>query len=143
MRRLLPAAVAALVLLAVALANVDLLTGRATPSFRDLATTQRPARALAASLGAAALNPHASFGQPFHGNPNLVLAYPFPVAPRWLGAHLLLHAVLGGFGFLVFLALLGRSPDAALAGALAFSFSGYVLSSTAFLNAATTLAWIP
>ena len=74
MRRLLPAAVAALVLLVVALANVDLLSGRSTPSFRDLATTQRPARALASSLGTSALNPSASFGQPFHGNPNLVLA---------------------------------------------------------------------
>ncbi|MDX9734966.1 MAG: hypothetical protein RBU36_12630, partial [Thermoanaerobaculia bacterium] len=98
MRRLLPAAVAAIVLLAVGLANLDLLSGRATPSFRDLATTQRPARALAASLGDAALNPHASFGQTWRGNPNLVLAYPFPVAPRWLGVHLLLHAALGGFG---------------------------------------------
>jgi hypothetical protein len=142
-RRLLPAAVAALVLVAVALANVDLLSGRATPSFRDIATTQRPARALAASLGGASLNPHASFGQPFHGNPNLVLAYPFPTSPRRLGVQLLLHALLGGLGFLLFLVLLGRSPEAALAGALAFSFSGYALSSTAFLNAATTLAWVP
>ncbi|HRY44954.1 MAG TPA: hypothetical protein P5164_13505 [Thermoanaerobaculia bacterium] len=143
MRRLLPAAVAAIVLLAVGLANLDLLSGRATPSFRDLATTQRPARALAASLGDAALNPHASFGQTFRGNPNLVLAYPFPAAPRWLGVHLLLHAALGGFGFLLFLRLLGRSPEAALAGALAFSFSGFALSCTAFLNSATTLAWVP
>lgn len=143
MRRFLPAAVAAGVLLVVALANLDLLSGHATPSFRDLATTQRPARALAADLGGASLNPHASFGQPYRGNPNLVLAYPFPVAPRWLGVHLLVHAVLGGLGFLLFLRLLGRSPEAALAGALAFSFSGYALSSTAFLNAATTLAWIP
>lgn len=143
MRRLLPAAIAALVLLVVGLANRDLLSGRATPSFRDLATTQRPARALAATLGGAAINPHASFGQPFRGNPNLVLAYPFPVAPRWLGVQILLHAVLGGLGFLLFLTLLGRSPVAALAGAFAFSFSGFALSCTAFLNAATTLAWVP
>ena len=143
MRRLLPAAIAALVVLAVALANADLLSGRSTPSFRDIATTQRPARALASALGPASLNPHASFGQPFHGNPNLVLGYPFPVAPRWMGLHLLLHALLGGLGFLVFLRLLGRSPEAAVAGALAFSFSGYALSSTAFLNATTTLAFVP
>lgn len=143
MKRLLPAAVAALVLLVVGLANLDLLSGQATPSFRDIATTQRPARALAASLGGASLNPHASFGQPFRGNPNLVLAYPFPVAPRWLGVQILLHTALGGLGFLLFLSLLGRTPVAALAGALAFSFSGFALSCTAFLNAATTLAWIP
>lgn len=143
MRRLLPAAVAALVLLAVAVANRDLLSGEATPSYRDIATTQRPARALAATLGAASLNPHASFGQPYLGNPNLVLAYPFPAAPRWLGLHLLLHAAIGGLGFLAFLRLLGRSAEAALAGAFAFSFSGYALSCTAFLNATTTLAWVP
>ena len=143
MRRALPAAVAALVLVLVAAWNLDLLSGQATPSFRDVATTQRPSRALAGALGGASLNPHASFGQPYRGNPNLVLAYPFPVAPRWLGAQLLLHAALGGLGFLVFLRLLGRSPDAALAGALAFAFSGYALSCTAFLNAATTLAWVP
>ena len=143
MRRFLPAGAAALVLLVIALANLDLLSGRTTPSFRDIATTQRPARALAASLHGASLNPYASFGQPFRGNPNLVLAYPFPVAPRWLGVQILLHAALGGLGFLVFLGLLGRTPPAALAGALAFSFSGFALSCTAFLNAATTLAWIP
>ncbi|MBK8597192.1 MAG: hypothetical protein IPN83_16700 [Holophagales bacterium] len=142
-RRFLPAGAAALVLLVIALANLDLLSGRTTPSFRDIATTQRPARALAASLHGASLNPYASFGQPFRGNPNLVLAYPFPVAPRWLGVQILLHAALGGLGFLVFLGLLGRTPPAALAGALAFSFSGFALSCTAFLNAATTLAWIP
>jgi hypothetical protein len=142
-KRLLPAAVAALVLLVVGLANLDLLSGRTTPSFRDIATTQRPARALAASLGGASLNPYASFGQPYRGNPNLVLAYPFPVTPRWLGAQILLHAAVGGLGFLLFLSLLGRTPVAALAGALAFSFSGFALSCTAFLNAATTLAWIP
>ena len=143
MKRLLPAAVAALLLLVVALSNLDLLSGRATPSFRDIATTQRPARALSSSLGSASLNPNASFGQPFRGNPNLVLAYPFPVAPRWLGVQILLHAALGGFGFLLFLSLLGRTPIAAFAGAVAFSFSGFALSCTAFLNAATTLAWIP
>ncbi len=143
MRRFLPAAFAALVLAIVALANLDLLSGRETPSFRDLATTQRPARALAASLRGASLNPYASFGQPYRGNPNLVLAYPFPVGPRWLGVQILLHAALGGLGFLLFLRLLSRTPLAALAGALAFSFSGFALSCTAFLNAATTLAWIP
>ncbi len=143
MKRFLPAAIAALVLVVVTFANLDLLSGRATPSFRDIATTQRPARVLAASLGGASLNPYASFGQPFRGNPNLVLAYPFPVGPRWLGVQILLHAALGGLGFLVFLSLLGRTPLAAVAGALAFSFSGFALSCTAFLNAATTLAWIP
>ncbi len=145
LRRLLAPAPAAALLLAAAalLPNLDLLTGRATPFYRDLGTTQRPARALASTLGRASLDPHASFGQPYTGNPNLVLAYPFPTAPRFLGLHLLLHLGIGLAGFFLLLRRLGRSADAALFGALAFGLSGYVLSSTAFLNATTTLAWLP
>ena len=145
LRRLLaPAPLAALVLSASALfLNLDLVTGRATPVYRDLGTTQRPARALAPALGRAALNPHASFGQPYFGNPNLVLAYPFPRAPRYLGLHLVLHLAIGLAGAYLFFRRLVRSADAALLGALAFGLSGYVLSSTAFLNATTTLAWLP
>ncbi|HQR68715.1 MAG TPA: hypothetical protein PLB02_15095, partial [Thermoanaerobaculia bacterium] len=144
-RRLLaPASVATAFLLAVLLLpNLDLLTGRASPFYRDLGTTQRPARALFDALGTASVNPHASFGQPYYGNPNLVLAYPFPRSPRFLGLHLVLHLLVGlGGAFLFFRRLVG-SAEAALVGAVAFAFSGYVLSSTAFLNATTTIAWAP
>ncbi len=134
---------AALLLLAALLPDRDLLTGRAMPFYRDLGTTQLPARALAASLGSASLNPHASFGQPYRGNPNLVLAYPFPRAPRFLGLHLILHVLAAGAGAFFLLRRLVRTPEAALLGAIAFGFSGYVLSSTAFLNATTTIAWMP
>ena len=134
---------AALVVFAAAFFNRDLLTGETTPFYRDLGTTQRPARALYASLGAASLNPNASFGQPYRGNPNLVLAYPAPRSPRFLGAHLLLHLGLGLAGAFAFFRRMVRSDAAALFGAFAFSFSGYNLSSTAFLNATTTLAWTP
>jgi hypothetical protein len=145
LRRLLsPAPVATAFLLAVLLLpNLDLLSGRASPFYRDLGTTQRPARALFASLGAASINPHASFGQPYYGNPNLVLAYPFPCSPRFLGLHLLLHLLVGLAGAFFFFRRLVRTEEAALVGAAAFAFSGYVLSSTAFLNATTTIAWTP
>ncbi|MFI5180224.1 MAG: hypothetical protein ACHQPI_02410 [Thermoanaerobaculia bacterium] len=145
LRRLLsPAPLAAVLLLAVAvLPNLDLLIGSASPFYRDLGTTQRPARALFSSLGASAINPHASFGQPYWGNPNLVLAYPFPRSPRFLGLHLLLHLALGTVGAFLFLRRLVRASEAALLGAAAFGLSGYVLSSTAFLNATTTIAWAP
>ncbi len=119
------------------------MTGASTPAYRDLATTQRPSRALAATLGAAKLNPAASFGQAYRGNPNLVLAYPFPTAPRWLGVQLLVHLGLGLLGAYLFLRTEVRSPEAALVGAFAWGLSGFVLSSAAFLNAATTLAWVP
>ncbi len=139
-----PAPLAAVLLLAVAvLPNLDLLSGRASPFYRDLGTTQRPARALFASLGGSAINPSASFGEPYWGNPNLVLAYPFPRSPRFLGVHLLLHLALGTAGAFLFLRRLVRSEEAALLGAAAFGLSGYVLSSTAFLNATTTIAWSP
>jgi hypothetical protein len=139
-----PALAAALLLAAAALlTHRDLLTGASTPAYRDIGTTQRPARALAATLGPAKLNPAASFGQAYRGNPNLVLAYPFPAAPRWLGVQLLLHLALGLLGAFLFLRAEGRSREAALVGALAWGLSGFVLSSAAFLNASTTLAWAP
>jgi hypothetical protein len=139
-----PALAAGLLLAAAVLvSHRDLLTGASTPAYRDIGTTQRPARALAASLGAARLNPAASFGQAYRGNPNLVLAYPFPAAPRWLGVHLLLHLGLGLLGAFLFLRTEVASPEAAVAGAFAWGLSGFVLSSAAFLNATTTLAWAP
>ncbi|MEO8586856.1 MAG: hypothetical protein ABI584_11895, partial [Acidobacteriota bacterium] len=139
-----PAALAATLLVAsAAFTHADLLSGRTTPAYRDIATTQRPARALAARLGAARLDPFTSFGQVYRGNPNLVLAYPFPANPRFLGLHLLLHLGLGLLGTFLFLRAEGRSRDAALTGAFAFGLSGYVLSSAAFLNATTTIAWMP
>lgn len=139
-----PALVAAILLaILAAAAHRDLLTGASVPAYRDLATTQRPAHALAAALGAAKLNPAASFGQAYRGNPNLVLAYPFPASPRWLGVQLLVHLGLGLLGAYLFLRTQVRSPEAALAGAFAWGLSGFVLSSAAFLNAATTLAWAP
>lgn len=127
----------------VAAFNVDLLTGSATPAYRDLGSTQRPARALHARLGDASVNPHASFGQPYRGNPNLVLAYPFPASPRFLGLHLLLHLALAAAGASLLFARLVRASEAALLGGLAFGLSGTVVSSAAFLNASTTVAWVP
>ncbi len=134
---------ALLVLAAGALFNRDLLTREATPFYRDIGTTQRPTRELYRQLGPASLNPHASFGQPYWGNPNLALAYPFPKAARFLGLHLLVHLALGAVGASLFFARFVKAPEAALVGGLSFGLSGTVVSSTAFLNATTTIAWIP
>lgn len=139
-----PALLAAALLAVLALAaHRDLVTGASVPAYRDLSTTQRPSRALAASLGGARLNPAASFGQAYRGNPNLVLAYPFPAGDRWLGVHLLLHLGLGLIGAFLFMRTEVASPEAALLGAFAWGLSGFALSSAAFLNSATTLAWAP
>lgn len=134
---------ALLVLAAGAFFNRDLLTGEATPFYRDIGTTQRPARELYRQLGPASVNPYASFGQPYRGNPNLALAYPFPKAARFLGLHLLVHLALGAVGASLFFARFVKAPEAALVGGLSFGLSGTVVSSTAFLNATTTIAWLP
>ncbi len=135
---------AALLLVSVAgLANLDLLTGQAVPFYRDIGTTQWPARELFKTLGPSAINPYAPFGQPYFGNPNLVLAYPAPKDPKFLGLHLLVHVGLGILGAYVFFRRVVRTRDGAFFGAAAYGLSGYVLSSTAFLNATTTLAWLP
>jgi len=139
-----PALVAALlVAVLAAVSHRDLLTGASVPAYRDLSTTQRPSRELAATLGAATWNPAASFGQAYRGNPNLVLAYPFPTAARWMGVQILVHLGLGLLGAYLFLRTQVRSREAAMLGAFAWGLSGYALSSAAFLNAATTLAWPP
>src|SRR5262249_36532264 len=124
-------AIAAGVLLAagVALAHLGLLSGRAAPFFRAPGPAQRPAPAPPASLGPSRLLPAASFGQPYVGNPNFVLAYPFPKAPRWLGVHLLLHLGIAIAGAYALFRRLVNAPEAALVGALAFGLSGYVVSS--------------
>ncbi|MBL8112306.1 MAG: hypothetical protein JNK60_05440 [Acidobacteria bacterium] len=123
--------------------NAGLLTGHETPCYRDIGHTQRPARALAAQLGSAALMPQASFGQIYSGNPNFVLGYPMPKDPRFLGRHLLLHVFLGLLGAFLYFRRLVKSAEAALFGALAWGLSGFVLSSLAFLNATSVLAWTP
>ncbi len=125
------------------LLNFEILTGEAVPFFRDIGTTQRPGRVLFEKLGRASINPHASFGQPYYGNPNFLLAYPFPRAPRFLGLHLVLHVFLGVCGAALFLSRRVRTPQAAILGGVTFGLSGYAVSSTAFLNASATIAWIP
>ncbi|MGZ5429743.1 MAG: hypothetical protein ACXWFS_12100, partial [Thermoanaerobaculia bacterium] len=52
-----PAALAAALLaFGAAFSHADLLSGRTTPAYRDIGTTQRPARALAARLDGAHLD---------------------------------------------------------------------------------------
>ncbi|HEV7768050.1 MAG TPA: hypothetical protein VGQ76_23810 [Thermoanaerobaculia bacterium] len=119
------------------------LTGVEQFFFRDLGTTHLPSAALFSDLGFAKQNPYASFGQPYVGNPNLVIGY--RSALTWLSpsVYLLLHLVWGAIGMFQLLRTNARSPDAAFVGALVFSTSGYALSSLSFMNATTTIAWAP
>lgn len=142
-----PGLPAAILVLAVALTLVVLLVpilaGRQAFFLRDLETTHRPALLLARELGFARMNPAASFGQVFRGNPNLLVYYRAPI--RWLGvdAHLVVHWLWGLAGMIALLRARNRSWSAALAGSVTLGASGYVLSSLAFLNSTTTIAWLP
>ena len=109
---------------------------------RDLGTTHRPAAMVFSKLGLARTNPYASFGQPYAGNPNLLVAYPFPKSPG-ISAQIIVHLALCFSGMFVLLRRLATSLEGAFLAASAFTLSGYVLSATASLNSVTTIAWIP
>jgi hypothetical protein len=126
-----------------ALSQWRVLSGRDTFCFRDVGTTHRPVLALAAADGVTRWNIGASFGQPMRDNPNLLLYYPTVHTPRAAGTHLFIHFVIGLLGMRMLLRRLGCSADGAAFGAMVFGLSGYVLSSASFLNAYTTLAWVP
>jgi hypothetical protein len=120
-----------------------LILGRSRLRYRDLGTTQAPAAALQREIGLASVNPRASFGQPFRGNPNLLVYYRAPISWTSVESHLVLHWLLGLAGMYFFLRSLALSKHAAGIGAIAFSCSGYVLSSLSFLNASTTIGLLP
>ncbi|MFN0149344.1 MAG: hypothetical protein ACKVU1_01365 [bacterium] len=92
----------------------------------------------------------ASFcGAPFVANfqsgafypPNWLLA---PLAPaRAMGVFVALHVFLLGCGALLFLREIGVSRAAAVAGAIAASWNGFVVLRIAHPTAIATLAWIP
>lgn len=109
---------------------------------RDIGTTHRPAWALFPTLRFAKVNPAASFGQPYRGNPNLLVFYPFPKSARTVEAHVAAHLALLAAGMTAFLRRRGLKTGA-IAGAIAFALSGYVLSASSSLNSLATISWIP
>ncbi len=133
----------AILLLIVVIGEWDVLIGRSTLFLRDIGTTHLPAFEAFAKIGYAHTNPFASFGQPYLGNPNLLVAYPFPKAPALLGLYVFVHLFLALAGMLVLLRRHDLSWDASWLGAISFALSGYVLSEACSLNALTTIAWIP
>jgi hypothetical protein len=138
-----PVVSAALLLVAMFIvARGRVLTGQETFFLRDLGTTHRPAAVVFAQLGFARTNPYASFGQPFLGNPNLLVAYPFPKSAG-ISIQIVVHLALCFAGMFVLLRRMATSPEGAFLAASAFTLSGYVLSATASLNAVTTIAWVP
>jgi len=129
-------AVAALLLVAI---FFPVITGARTLFIRDLGSTQIPAGEVFTTLGFSLINPYASFGQSYLLNPNLGVLFPFAKGARAANLQILLglYATFAG----VFLFLHRRTGDvkASALGASFFSLSGYVLSSTSFLNAITVI----
>jgi len=111
--------------------------------FRDLGTTQFPAASLVRELGLSELNPYASFGQPYLGNPNLTVPIRLGLAFLSPSQQLLLQWALMLLGMFVFLEAVGVSRESAFFGAITFCCSGYALSSSSFLNTSTSLAVAP
>ncbi len=118
--------------------------GTATFFLRDLLTTHIPAFALFDRLRYSVLNPAWSQGAPWSGNPNLLVYYPTIHQAGFVSVHILLHLAIGFAGMAVFTRrALGVSREGALLSGILYIGSGYVLSSASFLNAVTTIAWVP
>lgn len=94
-------------------------------------------------------NPYNGNGAPLLANYQSALLYP----PNWLyllvpvehgmGWLAALHVAWAGLGMYAFLRQLGLSQFAALAGALAFEFSGYLIARLTFLSITCAVAWLP
>jgi hypothetical protein len=94
-------------------------------------------------------NPLASMGTSIAADPQSGLWYPFtalfvvlpPLAAYSLSVYL--HFVLAGWGMYRFLRSGGRVWQAALLGAIAFEFSGYLVAHRGHLTILQAVAWLP
>jgi hypothetical protein len=94
------------------------------------------------------IDPWRAGGQPLAGNPNAVPFYPdnalyLAASPIWaLNAHFWLHLLLAPFAFAWLARSFGLRREAAWAGAVCYTVSGYFLSHLSFYNliAGATLA---
>lgn len=94
-------------------------------------------------------NPFVYLGQPMLANPNYMAFYPTNLlhllAPfnYAFKLHFVLHPILGGLGAYFLLRRLALGPLPSLAGALAYEFSGTVLSFLNLYNLVPAVALIP
>lgn len=122
--------------------------------FRDAQITHWPWRRVAMSSLAAGrvpfVNDAASGGQPLLANPNAVLLYPTVLFERLFAPasafnlQYLLHVLWAFFGARALSRRLGMAPGAAFFAAVAFAFSGILMSyGSAFANSGGAAAWLP
>jgi len=96
------------------------------------------------------VNLSASGGQPLLANPNAVLLYPTVLLEKVLAPaaafnlHYLLHVLWAFFGARALSRRLGMAPGAAFFAAVAFAFSGILMSyGSAFANSGAAASWLP
>lgn len=122
--------------------------------FRDAQITHWPWRRVAmqslSSGRAPFVNTSASGGQPLLANPNAVLLYPTVLLEKIVSPasafnlHFLFHVLWAFFGARALARRLGLPPGPALFAAVAFAFSGVMMSfGSAFANSAAAAAWLP
>jgi hypothetical protein len=122
--------------------------------FRDAQVTHWPWRRVAmASLDSGRVpfvNVSASGGEPLLANPNAVLLYPTLLLEKILPAaaafnlHYLLHVLWAYFGARALARRLGLPGGAAFFSAVAFAFSGIMMSyGSAFANSGAASSWLP
>lgn len=122
--------------------------------FRDAHITHWPWRRVAmASLDSGSVpfvNPAASGGEPLLANPNAGLLYPTLFLEKVLAPaaafnlHYLLHVLWAFFGARALGRRLGLAPGGAFFAAVAFAFSGIMMSyGSAFANSGAAASWLP
>jgi hypothetical protein len=122
--------------------------------FRDAQVTHWPWRRVAMESLAAGrvpfVNVSASGGEPLLANPNAVLLYPTLLLERVFAPaaafnlHYLLHVLWAFFGARALARRLGLPGGPAFFAAVAFAFSGIMMSyGSAFANSAAAASWLP
>ena len=122
--------------------------------FRDAHVTHWPWRRVAMDSLAAGrvpfVNVSSSGGEPFLANPNAVLLYPTLLLEKVFAPaaafnlHYLLHVLWAFFGARALARRLGLSEGPAFFSAVAFAFSGIMMSyGSAFANSGASASWLP
>lgn len=122
--------------------------------FRDAHVTHWPWRRVAVDSLAAGkvpfVNVSSSGGEPFLANPNAVLLYPTLLLEKVLAPaaafnlHYLLHVLWAFFGARALARRLGLPGGPAFFSAVAFAFSGIMMSyGSAFANSCASASWLP
>jgi hypothetical protein len=122
--------------------------------FRDAQITHWPWRRVAieslASGSVPFVNDAASGGEPLLANPNAVLLYPTLLLEKVFAPaaafnlHYLIHVLWAFFGARALARRLGLAPGGAFFAAVAFAFSGIMMSyGSAFANSGAAASWLP